>query len=71
MKRASYRHGVEIIALNDETAETDPEAVAGMISVCLLADLFGVEPERVARDVVRYRTEAAKTKDEKKGAIWR
>jgi hypothetical protein len=49
----------------------DPVEMTGMISVCLLADLFGVDVERVARDVVRYRTEAAKTKDETKGAIWR
>lgn len=55
MKRASYREGVEIIALNDEVAELDEEVVTGLASVMLLAELFGVEQARVARDVVRFR----------------
>lgn len=55
MRHASYRRGVEWIALNDEAGSSDAEDVAGYISTLLLADLFGVEPERVARDVVRYR----------------
>jgi hypothetical protein len=58
MKRASYRHGVEIIAINDDNGSPDalnPEVVATYISTCLLADLFGVEPARVARDVVTFR----------------
>lgn len=59
MKRASYRHGVEIIALNDEPEETDPEAIAAQVSVCLLADLFGTTTDRVARDVLRFRERAA------------
>lgn len=55
MIRASYRAGVRWIAVNDEPAEYDAEVVAALISVLLLADLFGVEPERVARDVLRER----------------
>jgi hypothetical protein len=55
MKRASYRNGIEHIALNDDPTELDESAVAGSISVGLLADLFGVEVERVAKDVVRFR----------------
>lgn len=55
MKRASYREGIEIIALNDNCdLETEDELI-GMPSVFLLAHLFGVDQERVARDVVRYR----------------
>ena len=56
-KRASYRGGIEWIAQNDETSESDPETMSTMISVLLLADLFGKEPVKVARDVIRYRTE--------------
>lgn len=55
MKRASYRDGVSIIALNDEPLETDVEAIRLQMTVCLLSDLFDVTPERVADDVVRYR----------------
>lgn len=56
MKRASYRHGVMWIAENDEPAEMNTQAIAGLISVMLLADIFGVEPTRVAEDVARYRS---------------
>lgn len=59
MKRASYRHGIELIALNDEAEELDPEVMRTIISVGLLADLFGVDVERVAADVVRYRKREA------------
>jgi len=58
MKRASYREAVEWIALNDDNGAPDAreaDAVAGLISTILVAHLFGVERERVARDVVRYR----------------
>lgn len=63
MARASYRFGVEWIAMNDdagsmEAMETDAdheERVAGYISTGLLADLFGKTAESVARDIVRKR----------------
>lgn len=58
MKRASYREGVEWIALNDENGgpeALDPEMVRSYVSVALLSDLFGVESERIAKDVIRYR----------------
>lgn len=59
--RASYRVGVEWIALNDESGwtsgndEQDARAIAGFISTQLLADLFGKDAEDVAKAVVRYR----------------
>lgn len=56
MKRANYREGIDIIAMNDDPMEMDVEAVSESITVMLLAELFGVERERVARDVVRHRT---------------
>jgi hypothetical protein len=58
MKRASFRYGVAWIALNDEAGSPDAldqSAIAGYVSTLLLADLFDVEPEHVARCVVRYR----------------
>lgn len=55
MKRASYRDGVYWIAMNDEPGEEDQVVIAGFISTLLLADLFGVDPQRVARDVLRLR----------------
>ena len=53
--RASYRLGVEWIALNDEPADCDVDNVASYISTCLLADLFGKDTAQVAAAVVRYR----------------
>jgi len=58
MKRASYRHAVAWIAEVDNAGASDAcdaEIVHGYITVGLVADLFGVEQERVARDVVRAR----------------
>lgn len=63
MKRASYRAAVEWIAMNDEPSQTEPRDVAGYISTCLIADLFGVEPSRVARDVIRVRIKERETVD--------
>ncbi len=58
MKRASYRYGVSWIALNDDPGSIDAyqlDTVFNMISVCLLADLFGKDAEDVAKDVIAYR----------------
>jgi hypothetical protein len=55
MKRPSYKKAVEHVALNDDPVELDPEVVAGTISVGLVADLFGVDVDVVAADVVRLR----------------
>jgi hypothetical protein len=56
VKRASYRFGVKWIAANDNAGSPDTLAdVAGYVSTLLLADLFAVEPDRVAKDVQRER----------------
>lgn len=55
MRRASYRFGVQWIALNDNPGENEPEEMNGYVSVALLADLFGIHPERVVKDVLAYR----------------
>lgn len=52
---ASYRKGIEWIALNDEDASTDRSVIEGLISVLLLADLFDRSVEGVARDVLDAR----------------
>lgn len=58
MKRRGYKFGVQWIADNDEPTLCDVEDLLGLPSLVLLADLFGKEPEIVARDVVRARTNA-------------
>jgi hypothetical protein len=55
MKRPSYRDAVELIALNDEPCEMDADTITGLASVQIVAALFNVEPDRLARDIVRYR----------------
>jgi len=55
MKRASYREGIEIIALNDEPTILDVEEMIGFPSVMLLAELFGVTQEKVAGDIIKFR----------------
>jgi hypothetical protein len=58
MRRASYREAIDWIAQNDSPADigaNDPERVGELVSCVLIASIFGVEPERVGRDVVRCR----------------
>lgn len=55
MKRASYREGIEIIALNDNCDVNTVDELVGTTTVFLLAHLFGVEQERVAADVIKFR----------------
>jgi len=60
VRRAAYRDGIAWIALNDEPDDVDLDRVSGYISTLLLADLFAVDNEKVAADVVRYRVKHAK-----------
>jgi uncharacterized protein YidB (DUF937 family) len=57
MKRAGYREAVQWIADNDDTewVRNDKDTALGTPSVtaCLVADLFGVDEERVRRDIKR------------------
>lgn len=46
---------IQWIALNDESAEHDPEVMAEVPSVLCIADLFDKDPLDVARAVVRWR----------------
>ena len=61
MNRASYRAAVAWIAANDESGTDTPSnpdaeaSVACYVTTLLIADIFDVEPERIARDVMRAR----------------
>jgi hypothetical protein len=55
MKRPGYREAVRWIAANDEPTDLDAFNVAGYLTTVLVADLFGVDAERVAGDVVKLR----------------
>jgi hypothetical protein len=58
VKPRGYRFGVYWIAFNDGDGDPDaldPDQVAGMLTVGLLADLFSVSLERVAADVIKQR----------------
>lgn len=74
MKRASYRQGIAWIAVNESDGSEDrlqPEVVAYLVPSLLLADLFGVEPERVGEDIVRYRKRASRTSTSRAGKVRR
>ena len=51
----SYKKAVEWIATQDEPAEENVGEVASLISVCLVADLWGKGETTVAVDVLAYR----------------
>ena len=60
---ASYRIAVEWIALNDGAGDTPNgmawsaahDDVSGLVTVCLVADVFGKDQDLVADDVLRAR----------------
>lgn len=54
-QRPTYMDGLDYIARNDEPEDMDPNQMAGMASVGLLAALFGIPATAVAFDVVRIR----------------
>lgn len=58
MKIANYLEAVEWIALNDSSGEKtalNVREVSELITTVLVADIFGVEPKKVARAVIRKR----------------
>jgi len=55
MKRASYREAVRWIADNDEPSDLEEQAIAHYVTTLLIADIFAVEPEKVAKDVAKQR----------------
>jgi len=56
MKRPSYRAAVNFIALEDDPAAGPcAEEIRHYITTALVADMFGVDVERVAHDVASAR----------------
>lgn len=62
MKRASYRDAVDFIACNDDPSELGASRVADLTTTVLVANIFGVDAERVAQDIVRHRKRHASDK---------
>jgi hypothetical protein len=62
MKRASYRDAVDWIAQNDSADEDSEvlEAVSSLVSTCLVADIFGVNREKVGSDIIKRRQKLSK-----------
>ena len=51
-----YRTAVDWIAMNDAPADKLPEKeLAGQLTVCLVADVFGKDKAQVAREVYKSR----------------
>jgi hypothetical protein len=59
MRRPSYRDAVAWIGENDDGGTVDPEVVHSYLTVGFVADMFGVDQEKVAADVVEYRQKKA------------
>lgn len=55
MPRAKYDDAIAWIAYNDEPTDMDLLTVADLISVQLVADVWGKTPDRVAQDVLNIR----------------
>lgn len=55
MKRPSYKFAIQWIEDNDDCTGDGPEDLQGYLTVALVADLFGVGQEKVARDVINRR----------------
>lgn len=58
MNRPGYRNFIAWIAENDSAADPgndDPETVGELVTSCMVADMYMVDPLRVGNDVVKYR----------------
>jgi predicted P-loop ATPase/GTPase len=55
LKTKTYKKAVEWIAINDEPSETDLEEISGFLTVTLIADLFNIDEQVVAKDVLKIR----------------
>lgn len=53
----SYKRAVDWIAQNDESGVMDLEDMGYQVSVMLVADLFGKDSTKVAKDVIARRHE--------------
>jgi hypothetical protein len=55
LSNPTYNRAVRWIAYNDNDAELDQAAIEEYITVALVADLFGKEVAKVAKDVFNIR----------------
>lgn len=53
MVRASYRHAIQWLAHNDDNEWLTDEYGSPSVTASLVADLFGLEIERVTKDLRR------------------
>lgn len=53
-KMVDYPEAVMLIALNDDHS-MDEEYVAGLVTTCLISDLFAITAKELAHDVVKFR----------------
>ena len=60
MRTPNYDMAIEWIALNDEPTIMDCSQMEDLISVLLVADLFGRTPKSVANHVISFRSDEAK-----------
>jgi hypothetical protein len=54
-KKTGYQYAIRWVAVNDEPLDGDPRSIASYISTCLVADLYGYTPEKVAQDIAAIR----------------
>ena len=69
MKRASYREAIAWIAMNDSAGDDDaldPKAAGSLITSCLVADIFGIDQDKVGADVVKYRRKESQASENAK-----
>lgn len=62
MKKPTYQNAINWIALNDEPNCLNPRTVSQLISVVLVAAIFGATETQVAYDVLSARIAEAKVK---------
>lgn len=53
--RMGYRAGLDWLLDNDDTAWLDEEDPAPSVTLCLLADLMGIDQDRAVADLRRRR----------------
>jgi hypothetical protein len=53
LQRASYRNAIMWIAHNDDNEWIDDEHGHPSVTACLVADLFGIDTDRVTTDLRR------------------
>jgi hypothetical protein len=66
-KRPGIKEAIQWIADNDEPGETDPEAMAELVTVLMVSDIFGLPEEEIARRVLIARKKSRRGSETKPG----